>query len=355
MISKRELVDTEGGDLAPAVFHGPRVHEFLQEMHREVFAGRASRLLTVGEMPGATVEQARLYTDPERSELDMVFQFEHVDIDSGPEGKWDLRPLVLSELKESLGRWQEGLAEVGWNSLYWGNHDQPRAVSRFGSDATEHRVRSAKALATVLHLHRGTPYIYQGDELGMTNYPFTSIDEYRDLESLNYFREASDRGEDRDDLLAALRARSRDNARTPMQWDASPHAGFTASEPWIAVNPNYIEINAAAQVDDPDSVFSYHRRLIALRHDEPVVAHGDFTMLLPKHEQIYTFTRRRDGTELLVLANLSDEDGVSPDMDVTWADEEMVLTNSPDASNRLVLDAWEARVYRRSLKVTESG
>ncbi len=349
MISKRGLADTENGDPSPMAFHGPRIHEFLQEMHREVFADRPPGLLTVGEMPGTTIELARLYTDPDRAELDMVFQFEHVELDAGPGGKWDVRPLVLTDLKRSFGGWQSGLAEVGWNSLYWGNHDQPRAVSRFGSDAPERRARSAKALATVLHLHRGTPYIYQGDELGMTNFPFTSIEEYRDLESINHFHQATEHGEDPADLLTALRARSRDNARTPMQWDTSVHAGFTTAEPWIAVNPNFIEINAASQIDDPDSVFSHHRRLIALRHEEPAVAHGDFTMLLPMHEQVYAFTRQLGATELLVLANLSNEDGISVDLDASWANEELVLVNAPLTTNGLVLGPWESRVYRRSL------
>jgi oligo-1,6-glucosidase len=354
MISKRELVDTPGGDVTKAVFNGPRIHEFLQEMHREVFAGRPAGLMTVGEMPGATVEQARLYTDPERAELDMVFQFEHVDLDSGAGGKWDVKPVALTALKATLGRWQEGLAEVGWNSLYWGNHDQPRAVSRFGSDAPEHRVRSATALATVLHLHRGTPYIYQGDELGMTNFPFADITDFRDIESLNHYHEALAGGAESQALLAALRTKSRDNARTPMQWDASPHAGFSANaptvgEPWIGVNPNHAEIHAADQIDDPDSVFTHHQRLIVLRHEEPTVAHGDFTLLLPDHEQIYAFTREHNGTQLLVVANLSDSAEVTVDVDPTWTAAEVLLTNRGDGDlARLVLAPWEARIYRRS-------
>ncbi|CUR60368.1 Oligo-1,6-glucosidase [metagenome] len=327
MISKRELVDTDGGDPASAVFHGPRIHEFLAEMHREVFAGRPPGLITVGEMPGTTVEQARLYTDPERGELDMIFQFEHVDLDSGPGGKWDVIPLPLSRLKASLQRWQDGLAEVGWNSLYWGNHDQPRAVSRFGNDSEEHRARSAKALATVLHLHRGTPYIYQGEELAMTNQPFASIHDFRDIESINHYHQAVAAGADPERVLAAMRVKSRDNARTPLPWD-----------------------EAAAQADDPDSVFTYHRRLIALRHDEPVVARGDFAMLLPDHEQLYVFTRRHDGRELLVVANLSDIDGVRVELAdaADWADAELVLANSsPQPGADLTLGAWEARIYRR--------
>jgi oligo-1,6-glucosidase len=318
---------------------GPRIHKFLQEMHREVFAGRDG-LLTVGEMPGVTVEQARRFTDPARHEVDMVFQFEHVQVDHGAT-KWDVRPLDLRALKASLGRWQAGLADVGWNSLYWNNHDQPRAVSRFGDDG-EHRVRSAKALGTVLHLQRGTPYVYQGEELGMTNAPFASIDDFRDLESLNHYREAVANGDDPEAVLAALRLSSRDNARTPMQWDATEHAGFTTGTPWLAVNPNHVTVNAEAERADPDSVFHHYRRLIALRHEEPVVADGDFTMLWPDDPQLYAYTRALDGVELLVVANLSGA-AAAPDLS-GWAGAELLLTNCEPGDG---LQPWEARVYKR--------
>ena len=335
------------GDGSPYFLCGPRIHEYLAEMHREVFAGREGCLLTVGEMPDVTVEQAQLFTDPARAEVDMVFQFEHVTLDHGA-SKWDVRPLDLRELKRSLGRWQEGLAESGWNSLYWNNHDQPRAVSRFGDDGA-FRVRSATALATVLHLHRGTPYVFQGEELGMTNVPFAGLDDFRDLESINHVHEAVELGADPDELLTALRTMSRDNARTPMQWDASPHAGFTTGEPWIAVNPNHVAINAEESIADPDSVFHHYRRLIALRHEEPVVAHGDFRMLLPDDPAIYAFTRTFEGVTLLVVANLSGAEVTVdlPDAEA-WGDEELVLTNlTGDGSLPGVLAPWEARVLRR--------
>src|SRR5215218_3714205 len=322
---------------------GPRIHEFLQEMHRVVFAGRPEPTLTVGEMPGVTLEEARLFTDPARGEVDMVFQFEHVNLDHGAT-KWDVRPLRLTDLKRSLGRWQEGLAERGWNSLYWNNHDQPRAVSRFGDDRPEHRVRSANLLATVLHLHRGTPYVYQGEELGMTNAPFDRIEDFRDIESLNHHAEAVAAGEPEDAVLAGLRTMGRDNARTPMQWDATERAGFTAGTPWIPVNPNHAQINAAAAVADPDSVFHHYRRLIELRHAEPVVAHGDFAMLLPDDERVYAFTRRLAATELLVLANFSAEPAP---VALAEADGELVLGNYADAGEPLTLRPWEARVLRR--------
>jgi oligo-1,6-glucosidase len=322
---------------------GPRIHEFMQEMHREVFEPREEKILTVGEMPDVTLEDAQLFTDPARRELDMVFQFEHVGLDQG-ELKWDVRGLKLTDLKRSFGRWQEGLAETGWNSLYWNNHDQPRIVSRFGDDSPEHRVRSAKLLGTILHLHRGTPYVYQGEELGMTNTRFDSIEAFRDIESLNHHAELVEAGAHSDDVLAGLRTMSRDNARTPMQWDASPHAGFTSGEPWIPVNENFAEINAEAAVADPDSVFHHYRRLIALRHTEPVVAHGEFTMLLPDDERVYAFTRRLGDDELLVLGNFSGEDAP---VELENAGGELVLGNYEDAGEERVLRPWEARILRR--------
>src|SRR3954452_3963071 len=270
------------GDSFALNAHGPRLHEFLQEMHREVFDGHDG-LLTVGEMPGVTVEEARLFTDPARREVDMVFQFEHVQVDQGT-SKWDHHPLRLTDLKATLGRWQAGLADVGWNSLYWNNHDQPRVVSRFGDDGA-YRVRSAKLLATILHLHRGTPYVYQGEELGMTNAPLERVTDLRDIESLNHYAERVALGGDPQAVLAEIRPMSRDNARTPMQWDASAKAGFTTGEPWIAVNPNHAEITPAAAVAAPDSVYHHYRRLHELRHTEPVVALGDFTMLLARDER----------------------------------------------------------------------
>jgi oligo-1,6-glucosidase len=330
---------------------GPRIHEFLAEMHEQVFAGRSAQLLTVGEMPGVTVAEARLFTDPARAEVDMVFQFEHVALDQ--EGsKWDLRDLDLRDLKASLGRWQAGLAEVGWNSLYWNNHDQPRAVSRFGDDG-EHRVRSAKMLGSVLHLHRGTPYVFQGEELGMTNAPFDGIEDFQDLESVNHYRDAIELGADPERVLAALRVKSRDNARTPMHWDGSEHAGFTSGTPWMRVNPNHNEINAARAAEDPDSVHAHYRRLIHLRHTVPVVAHGDFTMLLPEDPHVYAFLRSHGDETLLVVANFtSEERGVDVDDAESWATEELLLGNLedgvvPPAGPDIVLAPWEVRVYRR--------
>jgi oligo-1,6-glucosidase len=338
------------GNGAEHYISGPRIHEFLAEMHREVVAGRPDRVLTVGEMPGVTLEEAVLFTDPARAELDMVFQFEHVQLDQGAT-KWEVHPLRLGDLKASFGRWQAGLADVGWNSLYWNNHDQPRAVSRYGDDG-EHRVRSAKLLATILHLHRGTPYVYQGEELGMTNAPFAELSDFRDIESLNHYAEAVAAGDDPAHVLAALRTMSRDNARTPMQWDGSEHAGFTTGTPWIAVNPNHAEINAELARADPGSVFDHYRRLIELRRSDPVVALGDFTMLLADHERVYAFTRRLGDAELLVLGNFGGEPvTIAVPGAERWRGAELVLGNTPDPAPlgaELTLAPWEARVHRRA-------
>jgi oligo-1,6-glucosidase len=332
---------------------GPRNHEFLQEMYREVFAGRDAHVLTVGEMPGVTISQAVLFTAPGRRELDMVFQFEHVQLDHGAD-KYDLRPLRLPDLKASMAAWQAGLAGRGWNSLYWGNHDQPRPVSRFGDDGT-HRVASAKTLATVLHLHQGTPYVYQGDELGMANAPFAAIGDFRDIQTLNYYARAAARGDvDLAALLRAMGTMSRDQSRTPVQWDASPQAGFTSGTPWIAVNPDYTEVNAAAQVDQPGSVYEHYRRLIDLRHTDLVITEGGFELLLADHPVIWAFLRRGRDAELLVAANFSaDAVGAVLPLEGDWADAAVVLSSLSEQAPLqpppdLKLRPWESVVWRRT-------
>lgn len=344
----------EYGDGFAHYGYGPRIHEFLHEMHDAVFADRPGRYLKVGEMPGVTVEQARLFTDPERREVDMVFQFEHVALDHGAAGKWEPQPVDVLALKRSLGRWQEGLAEVGWNSLYWSNHDQPRVVSRFGDDG-RYWLESATALATVLHLLRGTPYIYQGEELGMTNVPFDSVDDFRDIESINYYHEAVTRlGMSPDEILPGMRASGRDNARTPFQWDGTEHAGFTTGVPWIPVNPNFRVINAAAQRGVDGSVFEHYRALIALRHTEPAVVHGEFRMLLRDHPVIFAFTRASGDSELLVLANLSGSGEIAELPDASrWNAAAVLLRNYKRAASArfggggIALRPWEALVMQR--------
>lgn len=346
-----------GAGASAHFLNGPRVHEFLQEMHREVLAGRD--LVTVGETPGAAVADAVRYTDPERCELSMVFTFEHMDLDTGPSdgswdlgGKWRLAPLRLVDLKANLAAWQVGLAEVGWNSLYWNNHDQPRIVSRWGDDG-EHRVASAKSFGTALHLMRGTPYVYQGEELGMTNAHFSSLDSYRDIESVNWAREALAAGHPREAVLRSLAVKSRDNARTPVQWDAGPQAGFTTGTPWLSVNPNHVDINAAAAVADPDSVFHHYRRLIELRHRLPVVVHGDFRLLLPDDDQVFGYVRALGDARLLVLANLSGAAAtVDLGADAGLLDGSLLLTTHAQAHDSgpvVALQPWESRVVGTGL------
>ena len=362
MISKdTSLPDTTrrpGSPYGPGDQHftcGPRNHEFLLQMHREVFDGRPGHVLTVGEMPDVTIDQAALFTAPERRELDMVFQFEHVRLDQGAH-KYDLLPLTLPDLKRSMAAWQAGLDGRGWNSLYFGNHDQPRSLSRFGDDG-KYRVASAKTLATVLHLHQGTPYVYQGDELGMANAPFDAIADYRDIQALRFYAEAAERGDTDVELAALLQAMnrmSRDQGRTPVQWDASDQAGFTTGTPWIGVNPDHVDVNAAAQVGRDDSVFEHYRRLIALRHADPVVTDGEFELLLPEHPAIWAFLRRGQDAELLVAANFSADpvSTVLPLEHAGWADAEVVLASHPDRSPlqlpQVALAPWESAVWRRA-------
>ncbi len=353
LISKSELADGEvsPGQTRASAFaytaNGPRLDEFLAEMNREVGLD-ARNLLTVGEMPGSSVATARAATDPERHELNMVFTFEHVTLDQLPGGrKWDLQALLLPALKQNLATWQEELADVGWNSLYWDNHDQPRAVSRFGDDSPEHRVSSAKTLASVQHMHRGTPYVYQGEELGMTNTYFARIEDYRDIESINYHTDALSLGMEAETVLHSLSVKSRDNARTPMQWDDTSHAGFTAGIPWLPVNPNYVTINAAAQLNDPDSVFHHFRKLIKLRRDHPVVAHGRFALLLPDHDQIWALTRTLDEQLLIMVANCSSEAVAFPAEGLPDLKGAAILLATHPSTSTEQLRPWESRIYLR--------
>jgi oligo-1,6-glucosidase len=351
LISKpAELRDGEvplGRRYAPSlhiVANGPRLDEFLAEMNAEVGLN-ALNLLTVGEMPGSTIEVARRATDPARRELNMVFTFEHVSLDQQPGGsKWDLADLPLPVLKKNLADWQEGLADAGWNSLYWNNHDQPRAVSRFGDDSAEHRVNSAKTLGTVLHLHKGTPYVYQGEELGMTNTYYSEIAHYADLESINYHEEAISLGLEAEAVLHSLKIKSRDNARSPMQWNDGVHAGFTEGIPWLAVNTNYVTVNATSAIADPESVFHHYRKLIALRHDHPVIVDGRFELLLVEHQQIWAYTRTSDDQRMLVIANCSSRPATVPADGLPSMDGAEVWLSTHPGSTGPDLAPWESRV-----------
>lgn len=328
--------------------NGPKIHEFLQEMHQEVLA--KYDIMTVGEMPGVTVEEAKKYTNLERNELQMVFQFEHMDLDSGPGGKWDLKPLDLRDLKQSITKWQTGLHGVGWNSLYLNNHDQPRVVSRFGDDKS-YRVESAKMLATFIHMLQGTPYVYQGEEIGMTNVQYDSIDDYRDIEILNMYQEKVIEGnESHQKVMESIYVKSRDNARTPFQWNSSKNGGFTSGEPWIKINPNYQEINAEAAISDPNSVYHYYRKLIQLRKQYEIIVYGDYHLLLPEHEQIYAYQRTLENEKLLVITNFSgaEVEWIAPS-DLNFKVREKLIGNYPDQNSKeismLSLRPYEAIVF----------
>lgn len=293
------------GDGSPFFLNGPRIHEFLQEINQRALSGHD--VITVGEMPGVTPEEAQLFTGKDRGELHMVFQFEHMDLGKGPEGKWSNDKWKLTDLKRILSKWQTGLEGDGWNSLYWNNHDQPRVVSRFGNDG-KYRIESAKMLAACLHMLQGTPYIYQGEELGMTNVAFESIDEYRDIETLNSYDElVHSHGWSNERMMSAIHARSRDNARTPIQWNDSRNAGFTKGTPWIKVNPNFPEINAEKAYNDPNSIFHFYKKLIQLRKEHDIVVYGRFELLLPDDERIFAYTRSFEEEKLLVLCNFKEE------------------------------------------------
>lgn len=291
-----------GGDY---FVNGPKFVEYMTEMNEKVL--RHYDAMTVGEMPMATPEDGKQYTNEENGIVNMLFQFEHMDVTSGPGGKWDQKPWRLSELKRIISKWQTELHGTGWNSLYMENHDQPRSVSVFGDDQT-YRVESAKMLAAWLHFLQGTPYVYQGQELGMTNVYFGSIDDYEDIETLNmYHEQVHEKGEKSEKVLEAIHKKGRDNARTPMQWSDEESAGFTTGTPWLKVNTNYRDINARKALSDEDSVFYFYKNLIRLRKEHPVIIHGDYRMLLEEDENLFVYTRSYEGTTLLLAANFSQE------------------------------------------------
>ena len=281
--------------------NGPHVHEYLQEMRREVLDGRET--LTVGECSGVTLDEAKKYARSDGKELNMVFQFEHMDVDADGTNKWSDKKMDLRDLKKILTKWQKGLDTIAWNSLFWENHDQPRSVSRFGNDG-EYRELSAKMLATCLHMMQGTPYIYQGEELGMTNVPFKDISDFRDLDSINAWHELVGQGVfTEDEMMKYLRYKSRDNARTPFQWDDTENAGFTTGSPWIMVNPNYKEINAKDQLEREDSVFRYYQKLIRLRKEHEIIVYGSYDLVLPEDRELYVYTRTLKNEKLLIICN----------------------------------------------------
>ena len=325
---------------------GPRLHEYIRELSSEVLRG--TELVTVGEAWSATPESAKLYSNPDGSELSMVFQFEHIKLDRMP-GRENraLVPLPFLQFKQVLSRWQTELYEKGWNSLFWENHDLPRCVSRWGDDG-KHRVECAKMLAVLLFGMQGTPYIYQGQELGMTNADY-ALEDYRDIGVSNHIREMRADGFSEEEILYSLHTTSRDNARTPMQWSTAENAGFTAGKPWIRVNPNYLDINAAAQQADPDSVWHCYQKLIALRRQHSVFQRGYFELLLEKDEAIFAYTRTDADTQLLVLCNFYGE-AIDNPLYPENAAGELLFVSYPNISEPQRLRPYEARIYRKPYK-----
>ena len=324
--------------------NGPKLHDYLKEMNQATFGNK--NLLTVGEAWGATPEIAKQYSNPKNKELSMVFQFEHIGLDEA-EGKtkWDLVPLQVSKLKEVFNKWQTELGDEGWNSLFWNNHDLARIVSRWGNDK-EYRVESAKMLAILLHMMKGTPYIYQGEEIGMTNSPVTDIEQIDDIESRNMYFERLEEGYSKEDILHSINVKGRDNARTPMQWSNAKAAGFSTGHPWLAINPNYEKINVEASLGDKNSIFYTYQKLIALRKENPIIIWGEFELLKDTEEEVFAYIRSYKGEDWLVVANFSaHENQFSSSYDV----KEEIIHNYPEAIDNVkerVLKPYEAFVVK---------
>ena len=353
LISKEPgLPDKEPGINGYATFNvsanGPHVHEYLQEMRQKALNNADT--ITVGECSGVTLEEAKKYARSDEKELNMVFQFEHMDVDSDEKaGKWTTRKMDLRDLKKILTRWQKGLQDIAWNSLYWENHDQPRSVSRFGNDSDEYREISAKMLATCIHMMQGTPYVYQGEELGMTNCPFNTLDNFRDLESINAFHELTEQGKmTEEDMMAAIGYKGRDNARTPMQWDDSAYAGFSTANPWIMVNPNYTKINAKDQVNREDSVFKYYQKLIKLRHESELIVYGTYDLILDDDKDIYAYIRTLGDEKLIVYCNFS-ENTREVEIPEEFVNGKVLISNYSDAktNQKITLRPYEAIVIQK--------
>jgi len=329
--------------------NGPKLHEYLQEMNKKTFGSRD--VLTVGETWGATPEIAKLYSDPERDELSMVFQFEHISLDQ-QEGKekWDLKPLDLLELKAVFNKWQTQLDGKAWNSLFWNNHDLPRIVSRWGNDK-KYRKESAKMLATILHLMQGTPYIYQGEEIGMTNVRFETISEYDDIETRNMYNDRISKGYKHEDIMESIYTKGRDNARTPMQWSNDEHAGFTKGIPWLTVNPNFNAINVEESINDPKSIFHHYRQLIQLRKELPVIVYGSFEMLAESDEKVFAYTRQLNDEKLVIVANFTEEE-TEFQYKTDNNDAKILLSNYEnlcETIEKISLRPFEAIVYKIKL------
>ena len=336
------------GDGSPYFLNGPRIHEYLQEMNKKVLS--KYDIMTVGETPGTTPQIAAKYVNHDRHELDMVFHFELMEIDHDPINKWKPKKWKLTELKKIFTKWYEGLKEKGWNTLYMNNHDQPRIISRFG-DNKKYRVESAKMLATLLHTLPGTLYIYQGEEIGMTNVTFDTIEDHRDIETLNFYREMTKKGLPNEKIMEAIHQISRDNARTPMQWSDSPNAGFTTSTPWIKVNPNYPEINVAKDLKDSNSIFYYYQKIIQLRKKNLIMIYGDYQLVLEDDEHIYCYLRSLYKDRLLIILNFfSSQTIFNLPENINYQEKELLTSNynveKDEDIKRIYLRPYEVRVYK---------
>lgn len=349
LISKGAYADDFQGDGRRFYTDGPRIHEFLHELNQESF-GQDPEIITVGEMSSTSMENCFRYAGADCGELSMVFSFHHLKVDFMGNDKWVLVPTDFGKLKDILFSWQEGMAaHNAWNAVFWCNHDQPRVVSRFGDEGAYWK-ESAKMLANIVHAMRGTPYVYQGEELGMTNANFTSLDQYRDVESLNHYQILRDKGMSEESVYNILKVHSRDNSRTPMQWDATAQGGFTTGEPWISVNPNTATINAQAQVEDKDSIFAHYQALIRLRHEYDVFAQGDFTPLTPDHPAVLAYQRKYQGQELICVSNFYRKECVwkAP---VELDGYRVLLSNYSDSEPQ---SEWQLRPYESVLLLKES-
>lgn len=347
---RMDVIDLIGKDIDKEITgNGPKLHTLIKEMNRETFGDK--NLLTVGETWGVTPDIAKLYSNPNGDELSMVFQFEHIGLDEiQGKSKWDLANLDFVELKKVFSKWQAELEGRGWNSLFWNNHDLPRIVSRWGNDKGEYRKLSAKMLATILHMQKGTPYIYQGEEIGMTNVKFDSIEDYKDIETLNMYKERIDKGYDRNHIMNSIYVKSRDNARTPMQWSREQNGGFTKGIPWIRVNENYKDINVDEALRDKDSVFYHYKALINLRKENNVIIYGTYNCIDINHKAIYSYVRELNGIKFLVVANFYDkiEKFILP-QNIHYDKCQLILSNYKDSNNipnEIVLRPYEALIYK---------
>ncbi|WP_127836624.1 glycoside hydrolase family 13 protein [Clostridium prolinivorans] len=346
---RMDVIELIGKDIDNCILgNTDNTHKYIQEMHKKTFGKFDS--FTVGETGGATIERAKLYSNPERKELNMVFHFQHVGLDEQKgKSKWDLKELDLIELKDILSSWQTDLGTEGWNSLYWNNHDQPRIVSRWGNDK-EYRVESAKMLATILHFMKGTPYIYQGEEIGMTNAYFTDINQYKDIETLNLYKERIEKGYSHEEIMKSIMTKGRDNARTPMQWNDEYNAGFTKGTPWIEVNKNYKEINVENDLKNKDSIFYYYKKLVDLRKNNPLIVYGDYKLINREHPQIFSYIREYKGEKLIVICNFyGKETEFTLPKDILYKDKELIISNYSNKENdirKFTLAPYEACVYK---------